>query len=529
MVFVDRKVEELRADVAVIGGGLGGCAAALAAVSLGRHVILTEETQWVGGQLTSQAVPPDEHRWIESFGATASYRRLRRGIRNYYREHVPLTSKARANPFLNPGNGWVSRLCFDPRIAVGLLHQLMNAHELSGRLLVLRGHRPIAASTNGDRVSAVVVRHIESGLNRRIEAPFFIDGTPFGDLLELAGVEHRVGPESRAETEEPHAAEQPDPTDEQAITVVFALDYLPDEDHTIEKPRDYERWRELRPPNWPGPLFGWTTVRPETHELLNRHLFEAEDGKPWWEFRRILDRENFEEGFARSDVTLVNWPHTDYSFGSVLGVDAETRERHLAEARRLSKSFLYWLQTEAPRPDGGVGYRGIRLRSDVVGGTADGLAPAAYVRSARRIVAELTVLEQHIAHPLRPDGPALFPDSVGVGCYRIDLHPTVRGRPYLDMGCWPFQIPLGALIPIRGENLLPGGKNLGVTHITNGAFRVHPVEWNVGESAGILAAFCIERGLTPRAVRNTESVLREYQDLLQRQGVELSWPTITPV
>ena len=49
------------------------------------------------------------------------------------------------------------------------------------------------------------------------------------------------------------------------------------------------------------------------------------------------------------------------------------------------------------------------------------------------------------------------------------------------------------MIPVRVENLLPGGKNLGVTHITNGAFRVHPVEWNVGEAAGILAAFCLER------------------------------------
>ena len=82
---------------------------------------------------------------------------------------------------------------------------------------------------------------------------------------------------------------------------------------------------------------------------------------------------------------------------------------------------------------------------------------------------------------------------MGVGCYRIDLHPRVSGAGYLDLGCWPFQIPLGALIPVRVENLLPGGKNLGVTHITNGAYRVHPVEWNVGEAAGLLAAFCLER------------------------------------
>ncbi len=39
-----------------------------------------------------------------------------------------------------------------------------------------------------------------------------------------------------------------------------------------------------------------------------------------------------------------------------------------------------------------------------------------------------------------------------------------------------FQIPPGALIPRRIENLLPACKNLGTTHITNGCFRLHPVE-----------------------------------------------------
>ena len=86
-------MEVLRADVAIVGGGLGACAAALAAARLGHRVILTEETHWVGGQLTNQAVPPDEHPWIEEFGATASYRALRRGIRDYYRAHVPLAPR----------------------------------------------------------------------------------------------------------------------------------------------------------------------------------------------------------------------------------------------------------------------------------------------------------------------------------------------------------------------------------------------------------------------------------------------------
>lgn len=522
-------MEVLRTDIAIIGGGLGACAAALAAASMGCRVILTEETHWIGGQLTNQAVPPDEHPWIEEFGATARYRALREGIRDYYRIHLPLTEAARANKAFNPGNGWVSRLCHDPRVAVAVLHQMFAPHQLSGKLFVMHPQRPIAAWTHGDRMTGVVVRGLESGRDTLIEAPFFLDATPAGDVLALGDVEHVIGAESRDITQEPHAAEKADRRDQQAITVCFAMEYLPTEDHTVDKPRQYELWRDLVPPGWPGRLLGWDTVRPETHEVISRGLFESADDRPWWRFRRILDRSNFVEGFTPSDITVVNWPQNDYWFGPVCGVDQAEAARNMEAARQLSLSLLYWLQTEAPRPDGGLGYPGLRLRGDVVGGTPDGLAPAPYIRESRRVVAEFTVLEQHIAYPLRPHGPELFRDTVGIGCYRIDLHPRVSGAGYLDMGCWPFQIPLGALIPVRVENLLPGGKNLGVTHITNGAYRVHHVEWNVGEAAGLLAAFCLERRTVPRWVRNNARALEDFQHVLSCQGIPLSWPTLSPL
>lgn len=90
-------------DILIVGGGLGGVAAALAACRAGRTVVLTEETDWIGGQLTSQAVPPDEHPWVEQFGTTATYRALREGIRDYYRQWYPMRSEALALTDLNPG------------------------------------------------------------------------------------------------------------------------------------------------------------------------------------------------------------------------------------------------------------------------------------------------------------------------------------------------------------------------------------------------------------------------------------------
>ncbi len=69
-----------------------------------------------------------------------------------------------------------------------------------------------------------------------------------------------------------------------------------------------------------------------------------------------------------------------------------------------------------------------------------------------------------------------FSDSVGVGSYRIDLHPSSGGDNYMDIGSLPLSNPTGALIPKRVENLLAAARNLGVTHITNGCYRLHPVE-----------------------------------------------------
>jgi hypothetical protein len=521
----DRKrTGSLRTDIAIIGAGLGGCAAALAAARTGCEVILTEETNWIGGQLTSQAVPPDEHPWIEEFGSSASYRGLRNGIREFYRRHLPLTREAASIQALNPGNGWVSPLCHDPRVSLAVLHELLAPYELSGRLLILHRHRPVAAWTHKDHVSAVAVSGLDSGRDLAIEARFFIDATPLGDLLFLANAEHVVGAESCAQTGEPHAPEQADWRNQQASTFCFAINYLPGEDHVIEKPRQYDFWRTYNPPGWPGPLLGWTTSRPETGEPLTRFLFEAPDGLSMWNFRRILDRNNFEPGFVSSDITIVDWPQNDYRLGPLCGEGPAQQEQHLEAARQLSLSVLYWLQTEAPRPDGGAGYPGLCMRGDVVGWTPDGLAQAPYIRCSRRLQAEFALLEQHIAYPLRPDGPELFPDSIGVGCYRLDLHPSASGAGYLDLSCWPFQIPLGLLIPVRVENLLPGGKNLGTTHITNGALRVHPVEWVVGEAAGLLASFCLARKTAPRPVSRHSSVREEFQSLLRAQGVDLSWP-----
>lgn len=516
---------ELSTDVLVVGGGLGGVAAALTAARLGHHVVLTESTDWLGGQLTSQAVPPDEHAWIESDLVSASYAKLRQQIRDYYRRNYPLRPGPAGDPLLNPGLGAVSGLCHEPRVAVAVIDELLAPWRTSGRVRVLTRHEPVAAHAHGDAVQAVVLRDNESGHERTVSAAYVLDATELGELLPLAGVEHVIGAEGQDDTGEPHAPPVANPYDQQAISWCFALDHRPGENHVIDRPDGYAYWHDRVAPFWPGPQLSWTDVDPITLATRDRPIFMTGDRLDLWRYRRIVAGCHY-DGAGIEDITLVNWPQIDYWDRPLLGVSEQDRHAALVGSRELSMCFLHWMQTEAPRADGGTGLPGLRLRPDVTG-TDDGLAKAVYVRESRRIRAEFTVLEQHVGVEARGRGvgSAVFRDSVGLGYYRIDLHPSTAERSYVDIDSYPFQIPLGALIPVRVENLLAAGKNIGTTHITNGCYRLHPVEWSVGEAAGALAGFCLTHRLVPRQIRSDDRHLADYQRLLrQTLRITLAWP-----
>ncbi|WP_054950766.1 FAD-dependent oxidoreductase [Numidum massiliense] len=520
-------MREYTADVVIIGGSTGGVAAALAAASRGMKVILTEETAWIGGQLTSQAVPPDEHPWMEQFGCTRSYRRFRQLVRAYYKSNFPLRAKALADDQFNPGSAIVSKLSHEPRAALAVMYQMLAPYIHNGNLTVWTHHTPVATEVQGDRILSLTVKDCHGGEQNQLTAPYFLDATETGELLPLAGVEYVTGSESQAQTGEPHALpDEADPLDMQAITHCFAVDFVPEEDHTIEKPAQYDFWRTYQADFWPDLQLSWSGVYPETLQHRTYTLFPEGEHFSLWTYRRVIDERHFLPGSGFRDVTIVNWPQNDYWLGPVFEVDETTANRHLEGAKQLSLSLLYWMQTEAPRHDGGYGYRELRLRKDVMG-TDDGLAMGPYIRESRRIKACFTVLEQHISGEVRGErGAEVFHDSVGVGSYRIDLHPSTGNRHYIDFASHPFQIPLGSLIPVRMNNLLPACKNIGSTHITNGCYRLHPVEWNIGEVAGHLAAFALAKKKRPREVYEQKALLEDFQRQLTASGIELAWPKL---
>ncbi len=239
--------------------------------------------------------------------------------------------------------------------------------------------------------------------------------------------------------------------------------------------------------------------------------------RPFFGWRRLLAAQNFTGPNRPRDLALINWPRQDYAAESILDRSPLETAQILQRAKRTSLAFLYWLQTEVD----GKGYPRLMLRKDVMG-SADGLSKYPYIREARRLRTKERVVEQDIVDEYQ-QGPRArwFADSVGTGFYMVDIHPcgaNERGRMMMPK---PFQIPMGTLIPEGVANLLAAGKSLGVTHLTNGAFRLHPVEWNVGEAAGAIASLAVEKGALPAP--------RGVQVVLAKAGVPLVWFDDLPV
>ncbi|MFD2044531.1 FAD-dependent oxidoreductase [Ornithinibacillus salinisoli] len=518
---------KLKKDIAIIGGGIGGCLAALTAAKHGNNVVLTEETDWIGGQLTSQAVPPDEHPWIEDFGCTKTYRTFRNEIRDYYKRNYLLKEEAVQNDLLNPGNAWVSRLAHEPRVALTVLYDLLQPHLSNRRIEILLHHKAVRAEVEDDTIQKVIVTDQHTHVETEIEATYFLDATELGDVLPLAHVDYVVGAESSEQTEEPNALAEAIPQDIQSITHVFALDYVPGGDYTIPKPDMYDFWRNYQASFLDHMQLSEFIPQAHTGESKKMPFFTTEQSLGMWEYRRIIDSNQFTDGFYEGDISLINWPQNDYWLGSIIDVSESEKKKHLEGARQLSLSTLYWLQTEAPRPDGGKGFPEFRLRPDVVG-TKDGLAMHPYIRESRRIKAMYTVTEHDINADLRENqGVRKRDDSVGIGAYRIDLHPTTVKNRLFYAKSYPFEIPLGSFIPIKMKNLIPACKNIGTTQLTNGCFRVHPVEWNIGEAAGALASFAIKHNVKPAQIYHDHTLTKAFQTTLTAIGIHLHWPEIT--
>jgi hypothetical protein len=517
-------------DVVIVGASFGGVAAALAAASDPKvRVVLLEAGQWVGGQATSQGVTrwdEAENALTEAGGSTKSYRDVRNAIRTHYRDGDDLSAVGREQRFFNPGFARTgppfqqgsSRkghpFSADPRLVETILRDELR--KLETRLDVRFGAVVTGADVRDGTIRSLTVR--TGSATDTLVATQYLDATDLGDLLPICGVPFRIGAEAKSEFGEPDAlpAERPDFI--QALTVPIAMERRPEhERHTLPKPARYEEIRDRQ---------GFGVVDGDIGFVFRSKV--AEDGDSLWNYRRYIDAENFT---GLNDRTTINMKYNDFRDRTLPTGSPAQDAQVVADARAVSIAYAFYLQTEVKRDDGnGKGYPNLMVVDAF--GTGDGTAPAPYVRESRRLRNPLSrVVEQDIlddrADPLPRTDPIRaepMDDTCGIGWYNLDVHPTaIPGFNEINRAAKPFQIPLGALIPETPDNLIAACKNIGTTHITSGAYRVHPVEWAIGEAAGTLAAFCVTQSVTPNEVNSSEPRRLAYQTRLLERGVPIFW------
>lgn len=524
-----------KVDLLIAGGGMGGVAAALAALTVDDQisVVLTEETSWLGGQMTSQGVSAlDENKWVESTGACLSYKKLRQEIRDAYKRCGDLKDEYQDDPILHPGRSWVTRVSFEPKIAVDIIERWLKPFVDQGRLNIFKNTKVLdvlseskASVTSVSPVTTVksaLFVNFDDGQFYTVTPKYVIDATELGDLMPMIGVPYYTGSDERARTKEKHAPVQSDSQNVQDFTYPFVLTFQPGTDNTIAKPAGYDEFLAEEKFSF----FGFKMFE----EYKGPDWKDAEKEKnylPFWTYRRLVDKDLFKGLVYPHDLSMINWDANDLRGHNIIDKSPEDQRDALALAKSLSLGFLYWLQTEAVRDEPGAdgrtkGYPELAL-DKVVMGTKDGLSKYPYIREARRLKADTIVVESDIVVADNSGKRAkAFADTIGIGHYPVDIH-GLQEVPDTAQETKPFQVPYGALVNKLFPNFMAGCKNIGVTHITNGAYRLHPIEWAIGTACGAAAAVANNTNTQPGQLHLNKESLLVLQKCLIELGSPLFW------
>ena len=386
------------------------------------------------------------------------------------------------------------------------------------------------------RVTGVVFQDSQTDHRFTVNAEIIIEATDLGDLLELGQIESRVGQESRHETGETLLPETAFPLCQQAITFCAVVEKTaPGQGVAIGKPEGYDRDPWLNAQDFTSIFWMW---KPQSNNWEKRDFF---DNWGIFRYRRLLRSQNNNTP-DKGDITVLNWATSprgnngnpplnntgeplccgnDYRLGALVGVSSADRQKHIQQARTRAHAYIHYLQTN--------GISELKPRGDLTW-TEDGIALEPYIREARRGIALRTIRHEDVAQKFFPQGTArarCFEDSIGIGQYHyLDVHPNDTPG-HVNLGdsniSLPFTIPLSALIPINTNGLILSSKSIGTTHITNSAYRMHPVEWGIGEAGGYLAAFALKQGVEVRQVATELKLKRHFQGLLAQQQIPLFW------
>ncbi|WP_008318133.1 FAD-dependent oxidoreductase [Leptolyngbya sp. PCC 6406] len=572
--------EVWQCEVVVVGGSLGGVAAAFHAMQTGAQTCLIELSPWLGGQISSQGVSAiDESRVIRSSPSfSPSWDGFKRLIRSQVVTLPDWTGLTTPEPVHRLNNCWVGDLCFLPEAgAISSQQWLETASRKApnSRWATATAFKGAAFDPSGRNITAIyAVQRIPRAADYapqgrfsrelfhwyawssddtfekvpiRLEAPpegrmVVIDATDTGELVAWSRVPHRIGSDAQSLLGEVNAPKQSNPDCTQAFTYPFVIAIADD------KGASYQALQKLET----------GMSRAEHRRAFGMEGFPMFDNRSLFNYRRIV---SFAAGPAHAspslpgEMTLVNWNQgNDWNIMDdplILTQEAidEAGQRQnwmgglsvvaLQNAENHAFRFAEWLMDTQATPD-----RPLALLTGVKAplGTVSGLSMLPYIREGRRIIGrpaygqeEFMIREADLRRDMA-GGRDFSPTAVGLGHYDIDIHgcryrnwqPSFEatGAGMTEGRVRPLQIPLESMIPIGLDNVLIGGKTMAVSHIANAMTRVHQPEWSTGGAAGAIAGWLIHDGqpadLTPAQILVTDQIALVQAHLIE-QGLRYQW------
>ncbi|MEL7050641.1 MAG: FAD-dependent oxidoreductase [Cyanobacteria bacterium J06588_5] len=530
--------DTLSCSILVAGGSTAAYSAAMTALRMSVDVCLVQPEKVVGGQFTAQGLPASDDgdllkqqaSYSQVDGEKFAISKSQRWFRQRQRQLQPVAGRLRNNP----GGAWVCPITTTPVVAAQALNEPLMPYLQSGKLRLIADSEPIevlmaetetAEGRAGRQKVTGVKFRTKSGAVFTVNAPVTLEATDFGDLLEVADLPSRVGQEARSDTGEAILREEAILACQQSFTFNVLVEHTPaGKGVQIPPPKGYNKDPWLDPHEFTGHY--WRRRGQSWEKRGFFHPFGI------FRYRRVLRRKLNEKAVSAGDVSAINWgtsPHpdkgqccgNDFRFGHLIGVSREERKELIQRARDRAQAYIYYLQTHGA-PD-------LKARGDLTW-TADGISIEPYIREARRGIAITTIRHEDVAERFFPDQARArcFDDSVGIGQYHyLDLHGnlveghiTPTGK---DVVALPFSLPAKSLVPMTTDGLVLSAKSIGTTHITNAAYRMHPMEWAIGEASGFLAVFSAWTGEEPRKIVETLPLLRKLQGFMARNGVPLFW------
>ncbi|AMV37447.1 FAD-dependent oxidoreductase [Planctomyces sp. SH-PL62] len=533
-------------DVIIAGGTTAAFAAAVASAESGARTCLIEPTDWVGGQLTASAVPAIDEAWhtIKDKKTGEEFK-----VHAIARDRANMTPNFRAmlDATGNPGKGWVSNYCFEPRNFLDD-HLLPLEAKLvaEGTLVVFREAVIKTVEVDAARGLVTAITAIRRKPRPGVEAAGY-DVLPSKDLADWYSPE----PSSRFDKsvlrfEAPRGRDVVfiDATEWGEVLVLADAPYLQGVEFEDGGREGDDRCGQSTVYDFVQRYAAEPADEPAGPEGVSGFGFDEFDGKAeaWnkiWTYRRIKSARGGGPA-AVGDLCLQNWGYSaklkaggnDYPFGYLFLSRAEADAQRgdwnggvdlavLSEAERRALGWHHWFKAQAPE---GIDPRQILLDGGVLG-TSHGLAKLPYIRDTRRSVGldGFLLKGQDLNRSIAKKTGRRFFDRVALGAYPSDVHPmsTCTMPAYIVQAhdTLPFYIPFRSLTNEKYGNLLVAGKTMAQSFLANAATRLHPIEWSSGTAAGVAAADMARNGRTSR--EELEQI--EHLQALVRRKTPTEW------